>query len=325
MKNTLNIGVGALYKFQTCKVDSDGNTIESTRVDVTDWFHNVITNGGMDLLGENFPISCFGQCRVGAGSTTPSETDTGLVSQIATTTTQQALTNGVSGSAPYYGYIRKTFRFAIGTAAGNLSEVAIFGGVGNTICFSRALIKNGSGDPITITVLSDEVLDVIYEFRSYAPDNATYGPLDISGTDYSGDITPAQLNGADYPWGDGYNMWGAGGSYGSVGLIPFNGNQAWNTPIAFGTQTLGAITSRPSGTKYYSTSVTASAYTSGTYYRDHEALFDLNQGNIAGGIGSLHIPTSMGSFQVSFTPKIAKTSTYRFKLNIRVAWGRYVA
>lgn len=324
----IKFGVAARYKFEAVKLDPDGQEIIGTRRDVTDWFNNLITDSGLDLLGGGgIPLEYFVMCKVGSGSTTPTNTDTGLEAVVASTTTQQALTNGTSGAAPYYGYVRKTFRFATGTAAGNLTEVGIFGGPSNTVCFSRALIKNGSGDPITITILSDEVLDVIYEFRSYAPAATTYGPITISSVDYSGNISPGLVTTADYGWG-GYaanGCWGPLNSYGTVGVLVRNDNGAWNTPAAFATQTLGDVTSYPAGTVYYNTSVTASAYTNGNLYRDHEVLFDLNQGNTGSGIGSIFIPTSFGAFQMSFTPVLDKISTKRLKLQLRVSWGRYVA
>ncbi len=318
---------GGKYKFQTCKVDENGNDIEETRQDITGWFNNIITDGGLDLFGTTPPISTFIQCRVGSGSATPTAADTGLVAQVATTTTQQALTNGVSGSSPYYGYIRKTFRFSIGSAAGNLSEVGIFGGSGNNTCISRALILDGLGDPTTITILSDEVLDVIYEFRVYAPEiDVSYGPVNISGTDYSGTIRAANVNNPNITYSGQARPSGAWGNTGGWGNIygMFYGVPPYGVKLpVFSTQTLGSITGNISGTEYYPTSVTPSSYTSGSYYRNHEILYDLNQGNISGGIGSMVVGTVFGTFQMSFTPKIDKDVTKRLKLNIRVSWGRY--
>lgn len=80
----------------------------------------------------------------------------------------------------------------------------------------------------------------------------------------------------------------------------------------------------PSGTRFPPTSITASAYTNGTYYRDHAMIWDLNDGNTAGGVGSALILTKFGAFQLSFTPKIDKTVAKRLTLNIRVSWARKI-
>src|SRR5699024_10490997 len=56
-------------------------------------------------------------------------------------------------------------QFGKGDAAGNLSKVAI--GKSSTDMFAIALIKDGSGNPTTITVTSIEFLTVTYQWRVY--------------------------------------------------------------------------------------------------------------------------------------------------------------
>ena len=82
-----------------------------------DWFHNLITNNGLDLFGNSYQYitSCF----VGSGSNTPAVTDTSLNSIIATTTSVQSKSYGVNGVSPYYVYVRFTYRFSAGSAARN--------------------------------------------------------------------------------------------------------------------------------------------------------------------------------------------------------------
>ena len=92
-------------------------------------------------------------------------------------------------------------------------------------------------------------------------------------------------------------------------------------------QTLGALTGTIgtlSGNYLDTTptSITTSPYSPGSFYLDHEILYDLNYGNISG-IGAMYIATTLGAFQMSFTPKIDKDVTKRLELNIRVSWGRY--
>lgn len=324
----MNIQFAGKYKFQALKLDKNGIEVEGSKRDLTPWIDNLITDAGLNLFGLGYyPLYYITQARVGAGSTPPTVSNTGLEAQIATTTTIQATVNGVSGSSPHYGFVRRTFRFGTGVAAGNLSEVAIFGGAGNNTCFSRALITDEFGDPIAITVLSDEVLDVTYEFRSYAPEvDVNYGPLNISGVDYTGTIRASNVNIADLGTGGNYTnsgLWATTGDY----LTFSEGNilhYANNRGIVFSTQTLGAITGYPSGAAGGApASVTPAPYVAGNFYRDHEFFYDLNNANIVGGIGSMWSLTSFGAFQMSFSPKIDKDATKRLRLNIRVSWGRY--
>lgn len=324
----INIQFAGKYKFQALKLDDNGNEIQGTKRDLTPWINNIITDSGLNLFGLGYyPLYYITQARVGAGSTAASETDTALEAQIAATTTVQATTTGVSGASPYYGYVRRTFRFPTGAAEGNLSEVGIFGGAGNATCFSRALIVDEFGDPTTITVLEDEVLDVIYEFRSYAPEtDVNYGPLNISGVDYSGTIRAANVTIAGLGVGGQHSnsgLWGTDGQYltfASGNILYYSNNRGQ----MFSTQTLGTLTGYPSGAVVgTATSITPEAYVSDSFYRDHEFFYDLNDANVAGGLGSLFTLTSFGAFQMSFTPKIDKDATKRLRLNIRVSWNRY--
>ena len=71
----------------------------------------------------------------------------------------------MSKRSPYYRWAKVTWRFGQGVAAGNISEVGL--GWGNSNLWNRALIKDANGNPTTITVLSDEYLDVVSEIRDY--------------------------------------------------------------------------------------------------------------------------------------------------------------
>src|SRR5574337_1573872 len=154
----------------------------SSRV-LAEWFDNLIVDNGLNRIGTG---SYMDQCYVGTGSTAPTNADTALEMQVASTSSIHATTSGTSTSPPYYGYSRRTFRFGVGAAAGNLTEVGVGWYSGTNMLFSRALIKDIDGNPTTVTVLSDEVLDVAYEFRNYAPpaDSAPY-VVTISGVDYT--------------------------------------------------------------------------------------------------------------------------------------------
>ncbi len=87
-------------------------------------------------------------CMVGSGNAAPAETDTALQARASTSNINVQSNN--SNVSPRYGWRRRTFRFAAGAAAGNLSEVGV--GWTTTAVFSRALILDGSGNPTTITV-----------------------------------------------------------------------------------------------------------------------------------------------------------------------------
>ena len=327
---TLNVGVGGLYKFEVAKADANGEEIPGTRRVALDWFHNLIVNSGMDLLGTVLPVQgAIVAARVGTGSTPPSVTDTNLASPLAASNTVNANVSGAAGTAPYYGWYRRTFRFNAGVATGNISEVGIATATTGGTLFSRALTVDGAGNPITITVLSDEILDVVYEYRIYPPAaDIAWGPLTISGVSYSGTIRPAEVTSTSpFRW----VPWTSGTTAYLMGLIA---DQSDNNTKAFETQTLGPVTGVPAGAAapvhsagsngILTAGSTSPTYVNGTYYRDHDLRIDLNYANFATGIGSMYISTTMGRWQFNFTPKVPKTASHRFTIGLRLSWTRHV-
>ncbi len=244
--------------------------IEATRPDGTrrvlaDWFPNLILNGGLDRMGEN--ADYLNWCQVGSGSTAPVATQTALVNRIAGTDVRQANVNGAQASAPYYGWYRRTFRFARGVAAGNLSEVGV-GWASTGSLFSRALILDGGGNPTTITVLSDEVLDVTYELRRYP------GTVDLTGTVVLDGVTHNWVSRAAGVTDSRY--WARAGIMALDWAVSFNGD-------------IGPVTAQnPSGTGG-SLSITPLAYSSGSYTRAATVSAGLNDSNLSGGIRSIWI------------------------------------
>lgn len=156
MEIKLKRKVGALFKLKVHK--GDGIPTQETP-----WFHNQVLDIGLDRMSVGKWID---RCCVGSGNSLPLTTQTQLDSLIAATTTiQESLVSRNTGVEPYYTSRRVTWRFGQGLAAGNISEVGL--GWGNTQLWNRALIKDINGNPTTITVLSDEYLDVISEVRVY--------------------------------------------------------------------------------------------------------------------------------------------------------------
>ena len=274
-------------------------------------FPNLILNAGLERIGTGTYLDV---CRVGTGNSTPTVVQTQLDNKIGSTSTIAAGTFGARATAPYFGWSRQTFRFAEGVAAGNLSEVGV--GWGNTttdnFLFSRALILDGSGNPTTINVLSDEVLDVVYELRIYPP----LGDIFITGLNLglsTHDVTvrAARITEGLY-WGNGL------GRHASFNLSGYSGRTyAYNGSI-------GTVTSIPSGSSAGS-DVTPLAYTPLTYEQKGLLTYGLSQANLAGGILAVEVQTTLGTYQFGFSPAIAKTSDKVLKLDLKVSWSRYVA
>lgn len=298
------------FSFSAFRVDSSGNEIPGTRRKPVPPFRNLITNGGLDRMGDN--ADWMNWCQVGSGSSVPVATDTGLVTRIAGSNTQQAFTTSAQTSAPFYLASVKTFRFAAGVAAGNISEVGI-GWASAGSLFSRALIRDGLGNPTTITVLADELLDVTYEFRQYPPSVDSSATINLRGVDYTYTGRAIAVN--SFTPGQSWGWVAAGASAGQTTQLS-SLRSAYPGPI-------GSVTANiPSGTPSPSDSQTALAYSAGSYAREHVIFWGNSSGNIVDGIGAIRLVMGIGAYQFGFSPKIPKTSDDTLSLTFRHSWAR---
>ena len=273
-------------------------------------FPNLITNGGLDRMGGS--SDWLSWCQVGSGSTAPNFNDSGLVNRIAASETRQASTAGAQSAEPYFCWRRNTYRFAQGVAAGNLSEVGV-GWASTGSLFSRALILDAQGQPTTITIQSDETLDVTYEFRYYPKT-----------TDDTGQVVLTGNIGGTYSWifralGVTSNDPNIGWNIGTVGTMASDlGNSISNL---FFDGYVGAITSGPSG-QSSSSSALAAGYSAGSHELAVTISASLDQGNFAAGIGALRAKMGIGTYQIGFTPKIPKTANDILSIVVKHSWAR---
>lgn len=276
---------------------------------LADWFPNLILDQGLNRLGLSPSAAATGYCQVGTGSTAPAVTDTQLQTFVAGTGNTQSVSESYVAGPPPYQRAVITYRFSTGAAAGNLSEVGIGWGASGTTLFSRSLIKDGSGNPTTITVLSTEALDISYEIRNYPPTTDVTGSVTISGTSYSYTIRAANITGSTN-WGA---RWAVDRGFSVAGI---------ELPIAYD-GSIGNITSNPSGSTSNATDRIAAAYSNNSYKRGGTITFGLNQGNFAGGIKSVLITGQYSSqFQIEFSPTIDKTATKVLTLDFEISWAR---
>lgn len=181
-----NIGVQGRFKIEAIRPDG-------TVRELAPWQDNLITDIGLNTMGgwqyRDMPADpgsnyvsddATRYCWVGSGSTPPQFTDTAPAQFVRATS--NVISTAVSRSQPtdtvHYTGGKRVFQFNVGEATGNLTEVGLSNGRHTNITgtyklymFSRALIKNANGDPITVTVLADEILQITYEHRIYLASN----------------------------------------------------------------------------------------------------------------------------------------------------------
>lgn len=263
---------------------------------------NKIVRSGMNAIGNADDL--FNYCVVGTNSTTVSYEDTNLGAQVASTSTIQSSTYGAQGSAPYYRWYRRTFRFAQGAAAGNLAEVGVRTSSG--VLFSRALIVDAAGNPTTLTILSDEYLDVTYELRTYIDIVDKVQVLTVNGVDYTAVLRAANANSShSYQYAGITNQW-----YGGDTQYFYSGY-------------ISSVTSSPGGASYGHGRSLRGNYVADSYERTFIFSAGLNYANFDGGIQSIYLQTTQGYFQVGFSPAIPKNNYMILTIDLTLSWGPY--
>lgn len=296
--------VAGRYRLQTYR---EGGTPSKD----TGWFDNLILNQGLDQIGSVFNYNesfgdpvLFRMGCVGTGSTAPTETDTQLESWLASAGNGDNYGNdGYVAGPPSYWWVKVTCRFGVGVAAGNLTEV----GMGEmlqtnigTALFSRALILDENGDPTTLTVDSDEILDLTYEFRVYPDTTENVQVITIDGDDYTftwnilqptlvPQIYHAYINGTG-DFSSCYYLLNRNISPGS--------SQATVTPGSSG-------------------------YSLGLYKRTYIGTFGLTAAAWTEGIKSLDIATPHMRQRGAIDPILHKTNVQFLSITMDVSWDRY--
>jgi hypothetical protein len=272
--------------------------IESEQRIVTDWFTNLITDGGLNHLGSNSFNQSSGYCQVGEGSTTPSVEDVNLTDYVAYTQTR-ATTDTVDIPSLYQQRVT-TYSFGLGVAAGNLTEVGVGWGTSENL-FSHALILDAEGSPTSITVLSDEYLTVVYSYRIYGL------PADSTGSvTFTGNIA------GTYNWTLRHSIftdWFI--------IRPFN----YTTHAGAYDGSIGIINSDPSGDQDLLDCTAYTAYVSGSLTTSVTVSASIEKGNLASGIKSIRFHL-VEYWQVEFDPVIPKTDQDTLSITFEMTWGR---
>ncbi len=290
------------FKFQVTRPDG------TTRV-LADWSPNLILDAGLNRIGTGGFMT---HCMVGGSSAAPSNGQTSLI-------TKYADTEGILGDsfgielASNYCYIRRTYRFAAGVAAGNLSEVGV--GWSTTLCFSRALIVDMAGIPTTITVLSDEILDVTYEFRMYWPLVDGSATLTVNSDSYN--VVSRASNVGEWHLAVLQRFVGSGSN--SISPIHF-GVQAFTGGVP---SDLGAITVGPGMTGMESGTLSFGAsYVNNSYERGYVGTFPPTPVILP--ITAIKFTTVLGIYKLSIDPAIPKNNTNTFSISVKSQWARRV-
>lgn len=316
--SNFEISIGDCYfKLVAHKTDKRGR-IKSTR-DVTGWFKNDITNNGMNSLSGSFTPAAWA-C-IGSGTTPVNITDTGLASFITNTQSKpQATTYVNTNVAPFYVEGQFFYRFPAVGVSRNVSEVGLQTSAAssntNGNLFSRALVRDSQGNPITISVAAGEILDVNYRYRLYPPQTDTTQNLNFV---IAGVPTPFVLTHRAVSMGGFYWRLDLAAQFNFLPRSGFAKNGPMDALLSNGVTTgaqfanFGTISSTP--------------YVANSYQIDATFTVDTTAGNginfntfnFIYGTG----PSNTGmAFQFTINGTVSKNSSQRLRIINRITWAR---
>lgn len=319
----INASVNLKVKGQVRLVVHKGD--ESNASIDTGFFDNLVTNNGLNaILGAGASQSALYIIPVvGSGNMTPQPTDTALQSFVAGANGAATVNTSVKhyDSTPYRVVHTFRWRFDQGDASGNISEVGLANIAGiptlTTPLFSRALVKDSSGNPTSITVLPDEYLDVIYTITFFAGDFSS-GSFDqiidgeVVSTTYSIGPSSMSVGGSSISTPG----WATNTSSGPFCLRPQASPNATFT-TAYTTDVLGGAGDPPSGTGSRVGGGTSTAVNTSLHYCDFTYLAGLDESNIS--IGSMSLAMGAAAYKISFSPAIPKINTKTYRITVRVS------
>jgi hypothetical protein len=281
-------------------------------------FNNLILDTGLSRLAalSQWTYPFLNTTYLGTGTTPPAVTDVTLQAYSKLSSAQQSGSPAAISGAGYVGCTWR-WRYAAGNATGNWTEVGVGWGTSSPVnnLFSRELIRDTSGNPVTLTVLSNEFLDVIYTFRVYYPTTDVTGTFTLGPTTYSYTARAAETG----AW-----VFKTGGEY----FFPPALRTVYGGPCTLGPIT-GSITGHTSSASI-GTAINQLTGPVGTTGYKVTVAFTTSTGNVTGGITAMFFDASnitrqvfLGArFQMVISPAIPKTSDIEMTMTFTSTWAR---
>lgn len=309
--NCGNVGVAGYYTFELNGV----KVFESTS-------KNLITDFGWNRLFNLTLVAVSSSAlQVGTDNTPPAVTDTALGAVLAQKVATSSETIGTgSDTTGNYSYSRYTYVFAQGAVVGNVAEVGWKVASTDASLTSRALTKDGLGNPAVIVVTAIDQLTVIYELRYYRAAIDSTGSVTVAGvpTTYTirtassvSGTAPASLIGGLTPAASTVRHYGTGSVLG-----PADGGSPSGASTIATSQTpiTGLSTNSSTGVVSFTTAVIPTA-----------------SGNTSGGVvnalitpsgGSSNLLGAYGDIKIGFSPAIPKDSTKTISYSLSFTFTR---
>lgn len=313
----MNLGIAGEFR---CVVLKEDGTVKED----TGYQKNLLLDQGLEFFGGNYGSTLNLRLLIGSGNSTPEVTQTTLdapVSIASSTSINNDYSYVDGGDGIYKFWEERVYRFT-NIANINISELGLTSSrangstsplIDNYWLTTRALIKNLSGNPTTITLLEGEFLDVYYKIHKV---------LDIS--EKSTVINMTDGDGGSIP----YNV-NIKGVY--AGNSSFNTVTGYSGYVAsstyFSSEEWVDVTSSPKGSRITGLA-SVEPYVARSYKRVYKISAGLNDANmeirtISTGSSSQFIPFQVRFGSVADDSPIPKTASDSLEVRLEMSWDRY--
>ena len=279
------------------------------------WSENLILDSGLNYLFST-TANLMGRAEVGTGTTVAAVTQTQLIASLGvgppTGGGAAAITAVNAGTPTFASKLTYSFTFTQGAIIGNITEVGV-GPAGAGALFSRALIVDGGGTPISVAVASIDQVIVLYELTIVPIITDTTGTIVFNGVSTTYVARAYDLNN----FGTNISSLVNGIAGPRTRVL-----EVYSGVVAASSATLSALTGAgmsPLAAAPYNTAATYVAYGVGSFSTTVQLVWNSTVANQ--NIGSVNINDSTlgNKYQISFSPAIAKTNTQALTINFTIA------
>lgn len=312
----MQANMGMAGEFRCVVKRADG----SKKLD-TGYQKNLILNQGLDFFGGGQGSQILQYCVIGSGNSQPSYTQNKLDNAVVGVV-GSAFSSKTDYDAARDGNLYKTNRVLKYLFSGlnnvNISEVGLASNYSDSAAYylcTRALIKDSSGNPTTITVLSGEILEIYYKL---------WAVFDI--TDKTGQVNLLDGVGGNIAYNYKTRLANVGSSGFQAGYyITLNSSNSASIHYSAGVD-LSAITAAPSGNSVAISNYTENSYQKGSYKKVFTLNFNIAIANDKNRV--LFMSFAGFYWQIRFgsvadDSPINKTSTQTLAIPVEVSWSRY--
>ena len=297
----LNGKVGMSGRFKLTAIKPDGTTRHLAE------FDNMILDSGLEFLTADVLPDPLTYLHIGTSSAPVSPTQSGLQAWSGSSPVvgQGTEIPAQAGVAPDYAYTRVVFRrIGLGRVF-SVSEMGMGPNQHNAQLFCRALVLDDNGEPTTVTVNADEVLDVSYTLRMFVDLSDKTAVLHASGVDYTLTVRPARVDRELSRSLLSYQLFRHASAWVSGAVQP---------PILAGSFDPSLAVSRER---------LSNGKDEKGYFVEGRVFASLTGGNLSVPIRTvLLLPDAFPAWTVGFEPGVPKTASEIFSVTLRIYFGR---